>query len=97
MGTAKDEKYATGMIAGAIGLVAYSAAAALAVKHLGAVAGSIVAWVAWVIPAASVFTSIISVMAPTCSLKLTSLSSDTLTIIPVRSSVLKPTASTLTE
>ena len=43
------------MIAGAIGLVAYSAAAALAVKHLGAVAGSIVAWVAWVIPAASVF------------------------------------------
>jgi len=55
MGTAKDEKYATGMIAGAIGVVAYSAAAALAVKHLGAVAGSIVAWVAWVIPAASVF------------------------------------------
>ena len=54
-GPAKDEKYATGMIAGAIGLVAYSAAAALTVKHLGSVAGSILAWVAWVIPAGTVF------------------------------------------
>lgn len=55
MGASKDEKYATGMIAGAIGLVAYSAAAALAVKHLGAVTGSIVAWVAWLVPAAAVY------------------------------------------
>ena len=55
MGAAKDEKYASGMIAGAIGLAAYSAAAALAVKHLGAVAGSIVAWVAWLVPAAAVY------------------------------------------
>jgi hypothetical protein len=55
MGASKDEKYATGMIAGAIGLVAYSAAAAVAVKHLGAVTGSIVAWVAWLVPAAAVY------------------------------------------
>ena len=55
MGAAKDEKYATGMIAGAIGLAVYSAAAALAVKHLGAVAGSTVAWVAWLVPAAAVY------------------------------------------
>jgi hypothetical protein len=55
MGAAKDEKYATGMVAGAIGLVFYSVAAALAVKHLGAVAGSILAWVAWIIPAAAVY------------------------------------------
>jgi len=55
MSASKDEKYATGMIAGAIGLVAYSAAAALAVKHLGAVTGSMVAWVAWLVPAAAVY------------------------------------------
>jgi Protein of unknown function (DUF3147) len=55
MGAARDEKYATGMIAGAIGLVVYSAAAALAVKHLGSVLGSIVAWIAWIVPAAAVY------------------------------------------
>ncbi len=55
MGAAKDTKYATGMIAGAIGLIAYSLAAAPAVKHIGSVAGSIVAWVAWVVPAAVVY------------------------------------------
>jgi Protein of unknown function (DUF3147) len=54
-GAAKDEKYASGMIAGAVGLVVYSVAAAFAVKHLGSVAGSIVAWVAWIVPAASVY------------------------------------------
>ena len=54
-GASKDAKYATGMVAGAIGLAVYSAAAALAVKHLGSVAGSIVAWVAWVIPAGLVY------------------------------------------
>ena len=52
MGPSKDEKYA--MIAGAIGLIAYSAAAALAVKHLGSVVGSVVAWAAWIVPAATV-------------------------------------------
>lgn len=52
MGPAKDASYASGMIAGAIGLVFYSVAAALLVKHLQAVAGSILAWVAWLVPAA---------------------------------------------
>jgi uncharacterized membrane protein (GlpM family) len=55
MGPANDAQYATGMIAGAIGLVVYSAAAALLVKHIGAVAGSVVAWVAWLVPAAVIY------------------------------------------
>lgn len=55
MGAAKDGKYATGMIAGAVGLVVYSAAAALAVRHLGSIAGSIVAWIAWLLPAGLVY------------------------------------------
>jgi uncharacterized protein DUF3147 len=55
MGPSKDEKYAMGMLAGAAGLVCYSAAAALAVKHLGPVAGSIIAWVAWIIPAGALY------------------------------------------
>ena len=55
MGAEKDVRYGTGMIAGAIGLVAYGLAAAPAVKHLGSIAGSILAWVAWVVPAAVVY------------------------------------------
>jgi hypothetical protein len=55
MGASRDARYAMGMIAGAIGLVVYSAAAALAVKHLGSVAGSMVAWIAWLIPAGAVY------------------------------------------
>ena len=54
-GAARDARSATGMIAGAIGLIAYSAAAALTVKHLGAVAGSALAWVAWLVPAAVIY------------------------------------------
>lgn len=54
-GPAKEVKYTTGMIAGAIGLVAYSLVAALLVKHLNAMAGSVLAWVAWVVPAAIVY------------------------------------------
>lgn len=54
-GAARDMQYATGMVAGAVGLVAYSLAAALAVKHLGSIAGSIVAWVAWLLPAAAIY------------------------------------------
>jgi type IV secretory pathway TrbD component len=55
MGASKDMQYATGMIAGAVGLVAYSLAAAFAVKHLGSIAGSIVAWLAWLVPAAATY------------------------------------------
>ena len=54
-GAARDVKYATGMIAGAIGLVAYSLAAAFAVKRFGSVAGSVLAWIAWAVPAAVVY------------------------------------------
>lgn len=54
-GAAQDSKLATGMIAGAVGLVFYSAAASLLVKHLQAVIGSILAWVAWVVPAAATY------------------------------------------
>ena len=55
MGPAKDQMSAVGMIAGALGLVVYSLAAALLVKHLKAVVGSALAWVAWFIPAGAVY------------------------------------------
>lgn len=55
MGAAKDQKYAVGMIAGAIGLVFFAAVAALAVKHLGSIWGSAIAWVAWVVPAFAIY------------------------------------------
>jgi hypothetical protein len=55
MGAAKDEKYATGMIAGAIGLVFFSAAAAFLVKRLGSITGSALAWLAWALPAFAVY------------------------------------------
>ena len=54
-GPARDALYSRGMIAGAIGLVFYSLAASLLVKHLQAVAGSILAWVAWLLPAAATY------------------------------------------
>jgi hypothetical protein len=44
-----------GMIAGAIGLVFYSIAAAILVKHLGSVVGSMLAWAAWAVPAFGLF------------------------------------------
>lgn len=55
MGPAKETKSAMGMIAGAIGLVAYGILAALLVKHLNAAVGSLLAWVAWVIPAGALY------------------------------------------
>jgi hypothetical protein len=55
VGAAKDQKYAMGMIVGAIGLVFYSVAAAILVKHLGSVVGSILAWAAWAVPAFGLF------------------------------------------
>jgi hypothetical protein len=54
-GAARDQRYAMGMIVGAVGLVFYSLVAALLVKHLGAVAGSVLAWIAWAIPAFGLF------------------------------------------
>lgn len=55
MGPAKDAMYARGMIAGAVGLVFYSLAAAFLCKHLKAVVGSVLAWAAWLVPAAAVY------------------------------------------
>jgi hypothetical protein len=55
MGAAKDEKYATGMIAGAIGLVFFSGAAAFLVKRLGSITGSALAWLAWALPAFAIY------------------------------------------
>lgn len=51
MGPAKVEQYAAGMIAGAAGLVVYSLAAAFLVQRVGAAAGSVLAWLAWLVPA----------------------------------------------
>lgn len=58
MGAPKDAAYAKGMIAGAIGLVFYSVAAAFLVRHLNAVIGSILAWAAWLIPAAIAYVAL---------------------------------------
>lgn len=55
LGPAKDEQYAAGMIAGSAGLVFYSLAAAFLVKRVGAAAGSVLAWLAWVVPAGLLF------------------------------------------
>lgn len=55
MGPARAGTYASGMIAGAIGLVCYSLAAAWLVERLDAVAGSALAWAAWLVPAAIVY------------------------------------------
>jgi len=54
-GAAKDARYASGMVAGAVGLVLYSLAAAYLVERLGAAAGSTVAWVAWIIPSFALY------------------------------------------
>ena len=59
MGDARDAKYATGMIAGAIGLVFYSFAAAFLVKHMRAVLGTVLAWAAWAIPAGLVYVAFV--------------------------------------
>ncbi|TMC83259.1 MAG: DUF3147 family protein [Chloroflexi bacterium] len=51
MGAAKDAKYASGMVVGAIALVCFSVAAAFLVKRLGSIAGSAIGWLAWAITA----------------------------------------------
>ncbi|MGH7765173.1 MAG: DUF3147 family protein [Candidatus Dormibacteraceae bacterium] len=54
-GAAQDHAYAAGMIVGAAGLLLYSVAAAFLVGQVGAVAGSVLAWVAWAVPALVLF------------------------------------------
>jgi hypothetical protein len=55
MGPSRDEKYALGMIAGAVGLVVYAVVAAYLVEHLKAVVGSALAWIAWAVPAGAIY------------------------------------------
>jgi hypothetical protein len=43
------------MVAGAVGMVAYCTAAAFLVRRFGAVTGSMLAWVAWAIPALGLY------------------------------------------
>ncbi len=54
-GPAKDAKYATGMIAGAIGLVFFSVAATFLLRRAGSVWGSLLSWVAWMVPALALY------------------------------------------
>jgi len=44
-----------GMIAGAVGMVAYCVAATALVKRFGATAGSVLAWIFWIVPAVLVY------------------------------------------
>lgn len=55
VGPKQDEKYAVGMIAGAIGLVAFAAIAALVVKRFGSIGGSFIAWAGWAVTAAALY------------------------------------------
>jgi hypothetical protein len=54
-GPSKAALGSRGMIAGAVGMVAYCTAASVLVKRFGAGAGSVVAWVFWIVPALLVF------------------------------------------
>jgi hypothetical protein len=54
-GPSKAAVSSRGMIAGAVGMVAYCIAATALVKRFGAVAGSVVAYVFWIVPAALVY------------------------------------------
>lgn len=54
-GASNASTSAHGMIAGAAGTVCYCIAASVLVKRFGALGGSALAWVAWVVPAISVY------------------------------------------
>ena len=54
-GPEKAQVAATGMVAGAVGMVAYCTAAAFLVRRFGAVTGSMLSWVAWAIPALGLY------------------------------------------
>jgi hypothetical protein len=43
------------MIAGAVGMIAYCVAASFLVKRFGAIAGSVMAWAAWIVAAFTSF------------------------------------------
>jgi len=55
MGAQKATINATSMIAGGVGLLAFCAVAALLEKRTGAITGSAIAWLSWLLVAGSVF------------------------------------------
>ena len=54
-GPSKAAMSSRGMIAGAVGMIAYCIAASALVKRFGAVAGSLLAYVFWIVPAIVVY------------------------------------------
>jgi uncharacterized protein DUF3147 len=54
-GPAKAAVSARGMIAGAVGMVAYCIAASVLVKRFGAVAGSVLAYAFWIVPSVAAY------------------------------------------
>ena len=54
-GPSKAAVSSRGMIAGAVGMIAYCIAATVLVKRFGALTGSVTAWVAWVAPSLLIF------------------------------------------
>lgn len=55
MGSTKAAQSALAMVAGAIGLIVFCVVAALLEKKTGAIAGSAVAWVSWMVAAGIAF------------------------------------------
>ena len=54
-GAPKAAVSSRGMIAGAVGMVVYCIAASALVKRLGALGGSVLAYVAWIVPALAAY------------------------------------------
>jgi uncharacterized membrane protein (GlpM family) len=54
-GPSKAAISSRGMIAGAVGMIAYCVAASFLVKRFGAIAGSVMAWAAWIVAAFTSF------------------------------------------
>jgi Protein of unknown function (DUF3147) len=54
-GPMKAARSSRGMIAGAVGMICYCVAATALVKRFGELGGSMLAWVAWIVPAVLVY------------------------------------------
>ena len=54
-GPSKAATASHGMVAGAVGMICYTIAASALVKRFGALAGSVLAWFAWIAPAVLVY------------------------------------------
>ena len=58
-GASKAAVSSRGMIAGAVGMVVYCVAASLLVRRFGALGGSLLAYLAWIVPAFAVYWSLL--------------------------------------